>query len=115
MDAARESGTLSTAWWWVARLVASFFLLLGALVFSTFLDTGSVVWLAISILGFGGALVFMFGIERPQHPLARRARQAGWAMMAAFSLLPTSLLFVPLLVALLALPAVVRTPRSRTA
>jgi hypothetical protein len=30
---------------------------------------------------------------------------AGWVMMAAFSLIPTSLLFIPLVLVLFALPA----------
>jgi hypothetical protein len=114
VDTARDHGTLSTGWWWVARLVTSLFLLLGALVFTSFTETNSLLLLAMAVLGIGGALVFAFGIERPQHPAARRARQVGWAMMAVFSLVPTSLLFVPFLVVLLALPAVVRTPRIRS-
>jgi hypothetical protein len=114
VDAASERGGLPTAWWWIARFVASLFLLLGVLVFSSFLETGFLFYLAMSVLGVGGAAIFVFGIERPRHPLARRARQVGWAMMAAFSLIPTSLLFLPFLAVLLALPAVIRAPRART-
>jgi hypothetical protein len=115
VEATGRPKTLSTAWWWTARFVASAFLLLGALVFSSFLETGFPFYLAMSVLGFGGAAVFVFGIERLHHRSARLARQVGWAMMAVFSLIPTSLLFVPLMVVLLALPAVVRAPRPRAA
>jgi hypothetical protein len=94
----------AAVWQWVGRVVACFFLILGALVFSTFLDTGSPVWLALSIMGVSGALLYIVGLERSSHPRSRWVQLVGWLMMAGFSLIPTSLLFVPLILALFALP-----------
>ena len=73
-----------------------------------------VVWLAVTVptslwLGTQSSalfLLFIFGIERPTHRLAGVARLVGWVSMFVFTLVPTSLLFLPLLVVLLALPAV---------
>lgn len=86
-------------------MVGCFFLILGSLVFVTFLETGSVLALVLAALGVGGALTYLFGLERSSHPLSRRAQLVGWLMMATFSLIPTSLLFLPLVVVLSALPA----------
>ncbi len=89
---------------WTGRVVACFFLILGSLVFSTFLDTGSLLWLALAVMGVGGALLYIVGLERSSHPRSRWIQLVGWLMMAGFSLIPTSLLFVPLILALFALP-----------
>ena len=89
---------------WTGRIVACFFLLLGSMVFVTFLDTGEVLWLALSVMGVGGALLSIVGLERSSHPRSRWAQLVGWLMMAAFSLVPTNLLFLPLVLALSALP-----------
>lgn len=110
-----EEKTRSAGWLWTARAVACFFLILGALVFVTFLETGTLWTLGIAVAALGGALLFIFGLERPQHPPARWARRVGWSMMALASLVPTSLLFIPLLLALLALPVAFARPRERTA
>jgi hypothetical protein len=89
---------------WTGRVVGCLFLILGSLVFVTFLETASVVDLALSLLGTGGALAYLFGLERSNHPSSRRAQLVGWLMMVAFSLIPISLLFLPMLVVLSALP-----------
>ncbi|MDQ4107488.1 MAG: hypothetical protein M3138_01615 [Actinomycetota bacterium] len=49
--------------------VACFFLILGALVFSSFIDTGTLWILGFAVAAFGGALLFIFGL----------GRQATWA------------------------------------
>jgi hypothetical protein len=89
----------------MGRLVACFFLILGSLVFVTFLETGELLWLALSVAGVGGALLFIVGLERSRDPASRWIQLAGWALMAMFSLIPTSLLFIPLVLVLSALPA----------
>lgn len=95
-----------TARRWLGRVAGSLILVLGVLVFTSAVETGSFLLFALSALGIVGALAFVFGIERPTHPWAARARPVGWGMMLGFSLVPTSLLFLPLLVVLLALPCV---------
>jgi len=100
-----EERTPSAGWLWTARAVACFFLILGSLVFVTFLDTGELLWLALAVVGVGGALLYIVGLERSGHPRSRWIQLAGWLMMAGFSLIPTSLLFIPMFLALLALPA----------
>jgi hypothetical protein len=98
---------------WSGRLVACFILILGALVFVTFLETGELLWLAFATMGVGGALLFIVGLEHSSHPRSRRIQLVGWLMMAAFCLIPTSLLFLPMVVVLSALPALfVRFRRS---
>jgi hypothetical protein len=111
---ATEARTSLAVWLWPGRVVACFFLILGALVFSSFIDTGTLWILAFAVASLGGSLLFIFGLERPQHPSATLARQVGWSMMALGSLVPTSLLFMPFLLALLALPAAFARPRERT-
>ena len=100
---------------WTARVAACFFLIIGALVFVTFLETGEWWTLEIASEAVGGALVFIFGLERPDHPAARWARPVGWFLMGVASTLPSSLLFVPFFFALIALPAVLMRPRDRVA
>jgi hypothetical protein len=100
-----EERPLTVAALWTGRVVASFFLILGSLVFVTFLETGERVWLALSVIGVGGALLFIVGLERSSYPRSRWVQLAGWLMMTMFSLIPTSLLFLPLVLALTALPA----------
>jgi hypothetical protein len=95
-------------WRWTGRGVACVFLILGSLVFVTFLDTSSPVWLALAFTGVSGALLYIVGLERTTQPSSKRIQLAGWSMMAAFSLIPTSLLFIPLVLVLLALPALLR-------
>jgi hypothetical protein len=95
----------SAVWEWTGRAVACLVLILGSLVFVTFLETGKTVWLVLAITGVGGALLYIVGLERTRHPISRRMKLAGWLMMAAFSLIPTSLLFIPLVLVLFALPA----------
>jgi hypothetical protein len=100
-----EERSLTVVALWTGRLVACFFLILGSLVFVTFLETGEAVWLALSVMGVGGALLFIVGLERSSHPRSRWVQLAGWLMMTVFSLVPTSLLFLPLVLAVTALPA----------
>jgi chromate transport protein ChrA len=88
---------------WTGRVVACLILILGSLVFSTFLDTGLVRDLIFAVTGVGGALLFIVGLERSS-PSFRWVQLAGWLMMAAFSLIPPSLLFVPMVAVLAALP-----------
>lgn len=91
---------------WAARVAAGLVLVLGALVFASGWETGSALLFLLAADGVAGSLLLIFGIERPGHHLARSARWIGWAMMLAFTLVPTSLLFLPALVVLTALPAV---------
>jgi hypothetical protein len=98
---------------WLGRFAASLLLVLGALVVSSAVETRSVLLSLLAADGLLGAGLLIFGIERPAHPFAASARRIGWAMMLAFSLVPTSLLFVPLAVVLLALPSVVAPDVSR--
>jgi hypothetical protein len=103
---------LPAAWLWVARLVAAFFLLLGALALSSSFESGSTILLfGMAALGLGGGLIYIFGLERPEHRLSRWARPLGWLMMTGSSLFPTSLLFVPLVVVLFALPPLFLAPQ----
>ena len=108
MGTATKQRLSSSIWDWTGRAVACFFLILGALVFVTFLETGTLWTLGIAIAAIGGALLYIVGLERPAHPAARWARPVGWSLMAVASLLPSSLLFIPLALAMLALPAVLR-------
>jgi chromate transport protein ChrA len=91
---------------WTGRLVACFILILGVLVFVTFVETGLLRDLIYAVMGVGGALLFIVGVERSSRPSFRWVQVVGWLMMAVFSLIPTSLLFLPLVVVLAALPAV---------
>jgi hypothetical protein len=106
---------LPVAFLWTARLVACFFLIIGALVFVTFLETDEWWTLGFAVVAFGGALLFIVGLESPDHPAARWARPAGWFLMAVASTVPSSLLFIPFFLALLALPALLMRHRHRAA
>jgi hypothetical protein len=66
---------------WTGRVVACLILILGSLVFVTFGDTGLVRDLDYAVLGVGGALLFIVGLER-SGPSARWVELAGWLMMA---------------------------------
>lgn len=105
MRTSAEERPLTVAALWTGRAVACLFLILGSLVFVTFLETGELLWLALSVAGVGGALLYIVGLERSTHPRSRWVQLTGWSLMAAFSLVPTSLLFLPLIVVLSALPA----------
>jgi hypothetical protein len=98
--------------WWTGRVAASFFLLFGALVFVTFIQTGELWALGISLAAIGGALLFIFGLERPDHSFSSWARPLGWSLMAEASLVPSSLVFISVGLALLALPALFAPPRG---
>lgn len=91
---------------WPGRAAASLVLVLGVLALASGIETGSLLIYGIAAVGIVGALLFLFGIERPSHPVAPWARALGWGSMAAFTLVPTSLLFVPFVVVLVAFPAV---------
>jgi hypothetical protein len=100
---------------WIARVAACFFLIIGALVFVTFLETGEWWTLGIAAAALGGALLLIFGLERPDHPVAPWARPIGWFLMGVAAAVPSSLFFIPFLFALFALPAVLMRPAERTA
>jgi hypothetical protein len=113
-DARTTDGTtLMVVPWWVGRVVASFFLIFWALVFVTFIETRELWALGISLAAIGGALLFIFGLERPDHSFSSWARPIGWSMMAVASLVPSSLVFISVGLALLALPALFAPPRHR--
>lgn len=105
MSTSAKEARVSTVWQWTGRAVACVFLILGSPVFVTFLDTRSLVWLALAVTGVGGALLYIVGLERTAQRSSNWMQLAGWVMMAAFSLIPTSLLFIPLVLVLFALPA----------
>ena len=105
MSTSTEEKSSTVVWQWVGRAVACLFLILGSLVFVTFLETVELLWLVLAIMGVGGSLLYIIGLERSIHPRSRWIQLTGWLMMACFSLIPTSLLFIPMLLALLALPA----------
>jgi hypothetical protein len=44
---------------WTGRLVACFVLILGALVFVTFLETLEPLWLVLYVVGVGGAILYV--------------------------------------------------------
>jgi hypothetical protein len=106
---------LPTSLLWTARVGACFFLIFGALVFVTFLETGEWWTLGIAAAALGGALLLIFGLERPEHPAASWARPVGWFLMGVASTVPTSFFLVPFLFALFALPAVLMRPAERVA
>ena len=90
---------------WMGRFVASFFVLLGLLALGSVFETDSAILPGAAFLsGVGGGLLYLFGLERPRHRMSRSVRIAGWLMMAGLSVIPTSLMFVPAVVVLLALP-----------
>jgi hypothetical protein len=98
----------------LGRFAASSILVLGALVVSSAIETGSLLLWGLAAAGLVGASLFVFGIERPAHPAARWARPAGWGLMLAFALVPSSLHLIPAAVVLLALPAAIgRVARDR--
>jgi hypothetical protein len=92
---------------WTGRVVACFILILGSLVFVTFLETGLGRDLVFAVLAVGGALLFIVGLER-SGPSFRWVQLAGWLMMGGFSLIPTSLLFIPMVAVLAASPGLFR-------
>jgi hypothetical protein len=100
---------------WTARVAACFFLIFGALVVVTFLETGDWWTLGIAAAALGGALLLVFGLERPYHPAASWVRPVGWFLMGVASTVPTSFFFIPFLFALFALPAVLMRPAERAA
>lgn len=104
MRTSAEGKSLPVAALWTGRVVGCFFLIIGSLVFVTFLETGELVWLAFAVVGVGGAVLYLVGLERSSHASSRWAQLVGWVMMTAFSLIPTSWLFLPTVVALSALP-----------
>lgn len=103
MSTATGDSRLAVIATWTGRVVACFNLIIGSLVFVTFTETGLVRDLVFAVLGVGGALLFIVGLERSR-PSSRWVQLAGWLMMAAFSLIPTSLLFIPFVFVLAALP-----------
>lgn len=104
MSTSTEERTLH-ALLWTGRVVGCFFVILGLLVFSSSFETGQIWLAAFAVLGVGGGLIYIFGLERPRHPSSRWARVLGWLMMGGLSVLPSSLMFAPVVLVLLALPA----------
>jgi hypothetical protein len=100
---------------WAARVAACFFLIFGALVLVTFVETGEWWTLGIAAAALGGALLLIVGLERPSHPAASWARPIGWFLMGVASTVPTSFFFIPFLFAFFALPAVLMRPAGRAA
>jgi chromate transport protein ChrA len=98
-----DDSRLAVAATWTGRVVACFILIIGALVFVTFTETGLVRDLVYAILGVGGALLFIVGLERSRSS-SRWVQLAGWLMMAAFSTIPSSLLRIPMVAVLAASP-----------
>ena len=103
MSTSTNDSRLAAVAKWTGRVVACLILILGALVFVTFTETGLVRDLAYAVLGVVGALVFIVGLEGSR-PSSRWVQLAGWLMMAGFSLIPTSLLFIPSVAVIAALP-----------
>jgi hypothetical protein len=90
---------------WLGRVAAGMVLVLGIAVFTSFAETGSALLFLMAADGVLGSALLLFGVERPAHRLARPARLLGWAMMLAFTLVPTGLLYLPAVVVLCAAPA----------
>jgi chromate transport protein ChrA len=103
VSTATDDSRLAVVATWTGRVVACFILIIGSLVFVTFTETGLVRDLVYAVLGVGGALLFIVGLERSR-PSSRWVHLAGWLMMAGFSTLPSSLLFIPMVAVLAALP-----------
>jgi hypothetical protein len=89
---------------WTARIAVALTLVLGCLVFWSAVETGHGWLYAMAATGIGGALLFSVGVERPGPASGRVLRPMGWLMMFGFSLVPTSLLFLPAVVVLCAAP-----------
>jgi len=104
MSTSTDDSRLAVVAIWTGRVVACFILILGSLVFVTFLETGLPRDFVFAALGVGGAILFIVGVERSSRPSFLWVQLTGWLMMAAFSLLPTSLLFLPMVVVLSAMP-----------
>jgi hypothetical protein len=111
----RISAAFSRPVLWSARFTACFFLIIGSLVFTSFTETGEPWLLGIAVAALGGAALFIYGLERPTDQPASWARPTGFALMAIASLVPSSLLFIPTLVLLFAVPALIARPRVRPA
>ena len=107
MSTSTDDSKLAVVATWTGRVVACFILIFGALVFVTFTETGLVRDLVYAVLGLGGALLFIVGLELSR-PSSRWVQFAGWLMMTGFSLVPTSLLFIPMVAVLAALPGLFR-------
>lgn len=85
------------------------------MVFKSFLEVAELWYLGIAASAIVGAGLFIYGLERPTSAAANWARPAGFALMAVASLVPSSFLFIPTLVLLFAVPALVVRPRVRSA
>jgi hypothetical protein len=115
MPTSVEARTSSSVALWTGRVAACFFMIVGALVFVSFFETGELWLLGVAVASLGGALLLIFGIEHRSRPASRWTRAVGWAAMAVPALVPSSLMLPALALLLLALPSVfVRSP-ERTA
>lgn len=107
MSASAEPRPVVSGFLWIGRVVGVVFVLLSLLAFSTVFDSGAdAAVVVLAFLALAGSLVFLASLERPNHPWARWARLVGWQMMAAFSIVPTSSMYVSMVIVVLALPAV---------
>jgi chromate transport protein ChrA len=103
VSTATDDSKLAVVATWTGRVVACFILIIGSLVFVTFAETGLVRDLVYAVLSVGGSLLFIIGLER-SGPSSRWMQLAGWLMMAGFSTVSSSLLFIPMVAVLAALP-----------
>jgi hypothetical protein len=90
---------------WAGRAIACFFCILGSIVFVGSFDPGASRWRSLAAVGVGGALLYIAGVEGARYRGSRWIQLAGWLMMAALSLIPSSLLYLPAILVLFALPA----------
>ena len=90
---------------WAGRAVACFVGILGSIVLIGSFDTGGSRWRGLAAIGIGGAILYIVGVEGARHRGSRWIQLLGWLMVAAFSLIPSSLLYLPAILVLFALPA----------
>ena len=106
MSTTRRVGTASAFWMWVGRAIACVFAYLGIMVFHGSFETGSSEWRARALAGICGAVLYIGGLEGARYRGSRWVQLVGWLMMAvALSLIPSSLLYLPAILVLFALPA----------
>jgi hypothetical protein len=77
---------------WIGRVVAGGSAYIGVVALYAVSEVGSdqlVMQISVGLLGLMGGLLFLFGLERPAHPLSRLARTVGWVMTAGFAVFPS--------------------------
>lgn len=71
------------------------------------------VWILISgLVGTAGGVLYLLSIDGPGHYRTRTLRTAGWAMMLAAMILPSSLSFFILPMVALLFPTLVVIPKG---